>query len=107
MNGHENRTAKRLGKSVQDARRAAGWTQVDLSLLLRRRGLKWSPAIVSLVENGDRRLQFVEAVILVRLLDPFGLTLAGLADEVPVIPGVEEGEVDVPEWALEDEDGNR
>lgn len=78
---------KALGARLQYARRGAGWTQTDLSVLLRRRGLKWSPAIVSLVENGDRRLQFAEAVILVRLLQPFGLTLEDLADEVPVVYG--------------------
>ena len=73
------------------------WTQTDLSVVLRRRGLMWSPAIVSLVENGDRRLQFTEAAVLWRLLEPFsGMTLEDLAEAVPVIPGVEEGEVDVP-----------
>lgn len=79
--------AEKLGATLASYRREAGWTQVDLSILLRRRGLKWSPAIVSLVENGDRRLQFTEVVILVRLLQPFGLTLEDLAEAVPVVYG--------------------
>lgn len=79
-------TSEKLGDRLQYARRAAGWTQVDLSVLLRRRGVKWSPAIVSLVENGDRHLRFTEAVVLWRLLEPFsGMTLEDLAEDVPVL----------------------
>lgn len=85
-------TGEVLGASVADARRAAGWTQTDLAVLLRRRCLKWSPAIVGLVERGERHLRFTEAVVLVRLLQPFGLTLEGLADEVPVYDLDEVGE---------------
>lgn len=95
--------ATAIGKHIQDARKTAGWTQTDLSVLLRRRGVRWSPAIVSLVENGDRRLQFTEAVILVRLLDPFGLTLEGLAAAVPVVLGEDVRDVNGPMY----EEGDR
>ena len=74
-----------IGGEVAAARRRMEWTQTDLSVVLRRRGLMWSPAIVSLVENGDRRLQFTETVVLARVLSPAGLRLEGLASLVPAV----------------------
>lgn len=79
------KVARAIGGEVAAARRRMEWTQTDLAVVLRRRGVFWSPAIVSLVENGERRLQFTEAVVLTRVLSPVDLRLDGIASLVPAV----------------------
>lgn len=84
MNPGEELTEDQLiGKRVAGFRRDMGWTQTDLAVVLRRRGIPWSSAIVSLVETGRRPVKLKEAkalaVVLLTNLDELAAWIPGEA----------------------------
>ena len=81
--GEELAEDQLIGRKVAAFRRDMGWTQTDLAVVLRRRGVKWSPAIVSLVETGKRPVRLTEAkalaVVLLTNLDELAAWIPGEA----------------------------
>lgn len=81
--------AKNIAANVRRLRRAKGWTQVEAGEKLRAAGgPNWSKAMWSMVERtvDGRKMRAFTAEEVVHLASLFGVPIAELFDEPPMVP---------------------